>query len=243
MYKIIIVCNAEVKEGGLISASLATERMVAALKKAISVHSPQSVQLEVIPAAYLWSNYVTYSYSTYSDYPENDVGKIIYCPLTIQLPDNFIFPQHAIYKACRDVQGLRTWVEDNFGYKTSIGEHWLGDLWLPIVWTAKGPLYAEVIGEGVVPNSYQQPIDLTDYQRRSLYELAYQLLEHLSAPPTVYLLQFRFVGQEIVFDRLWPFPAAPALASVGVQKPDLFTCHWFCLTEQPIFDVTIANQT
>jgi len=111
-------------------------------------------------------------------------------------------------------------------------------LWLPVVLTAKGPLYAEVIGLAD-DGSYQQPVDLSDVWRQPLYHLAYQLLQVLSAPPTTYLLQFGLPEQDLVFDRLWPFPTTPAIASIGVQEPDLFTCHWLCLTGQPISDLTI----
>ena len=108
-----------------------------------------------------------------------------------------------------------------------------------MVLTAKGPLYGEVIGEGVIPNSFKQPIDLTDDIRQPLYYLAYELLRSIAATPAVYLLQFALRDQDVVFDRLWPFPAAPAIASLAVQSPDLFTCHWHCLTGQPILDLTI----
>lgn len=113
-----------------------------------------------------------------------------------------------------------------------MSDSFLGDLWLPIVLTKKGPIYGEVIGEGEIPNSYEQPIDFSnhgsdgydDQIRQSLYYLGYQLLESINAIPSVYLLQFRMLEQEIFFDRLWPFPATPAIASVESQQPDLFAC-------------------
>jgi hypothetical protein len=239
MSNLLIIVNAKVKEGGLISASPATERMVAALKQAVkeaifieeakSDLKLKAVQVETISAATLWSNFQHLK----ADY---------YCPLTIELPPQFKFPHQAVYQACKDVRGTRSWVEQNLGYKTSVGDYWLGDLWLPIVLTAKGPLYSEVIGEGEVPNSFQQPFDLLDKLRQSLYRLAYELLIYLKAPPAVYLLQFGLRDRNIVFDRLWPFPAAPAIASIGVQQPDLFACHWFCLTNRPISDLKIKTK-
>lgn len=231
MYKVLIIINAEVKEAGkVITASPVTQRMVTALKQAISDYSNQPTKVELISAASLWSN------PSLLDENHEDW---IYCPLTIQLPDKFQFPQRDLYQACQDVQQRRIWVEQKLAYPANFAESWLGDLWLPIVLTAKGPLYGEVIGEGVMPNSYQQPVDLPDQQRQPLYNLAYQLLDSLNAPPSVYLLQFGIVEQQIVFDRLWPFPAAPAIASLKVQQPDLFNCHWRCLTGQPIVDLTI----
>jgi hypothetical protein len=158
--------------------------------------------------------------------------------LTIQLPDWFRFSSRDIYKACKDVEGRRQWVERKLGYKTSIKDSCLGNLWLPVVVTTKGSFYGEVIGEGAIPNCYEQPIDLSDESRQSLYYLADQLLKSLSATPSVYLLQFRLLGKEIVFDRLWPFPAAPALASLGHQKPDLFSYHSQCLLGQPLLKLT-----
>lgn len=238
MSNLLIIVNAKVKEGGIISASPATERMVAALKQAVkeailtesdSNITPKTLSVEAISTATLWSNF----HHLKADY---------YCPLTIELPPQFKFPHQAIYQACKDVQGRRRWVEQNLGYKTSVGDYWLGDLWLPVVLTAKGPLYSEVISEGEVPNSYQQPFDLSDKLRQSLYHLAYELLTYLNAPPAVYLLQFGLRNKNIVFDRLWPFPAAPAIASIGVQEPDLFACHWFCLTNRPILDLKIKTK-
>lgn len=201
-----------------------TEKMVAALKRAIAANSPTAT-VEVMAAAALWSQ------ASQIQLQNSDP---IYCPLTIQLPDWFKFPAWEIYKACQDIEGRRQWVELNLAYKTSIKDSWSGDLWLPVVLTAKKTLYGEVIGEGAIPNSYEQPVDLADELRKSLYHLAARLLESLSALPAVYLLQFRLIGKEIVFDRLWPFPAAPAIASIGSQQPDLFACHWQCLLGKPI---------
>ena len=224
---ILIIINAEVDSvGQIITTSPATEKMVTALKQTIQTYSTASVKVEVIAAAALWSDSIAFKE------PQ------IYCPLTIQLPDSFRFPAQPIYQACRDIEERRSWTE-YLHYQTGQDRAWLGDLWLPVVLTAKGPLYGEVIGEGVIPNSYKQPIDLTDDIRQPLYHLAYELLRSIAATPAVYLLQFSLRDQDIVFDRLWPFPAAPAIASLAVQSPDLFTCHWHCLTGQPILDLTI----
>ena len=220
--RVCIIVNAKVKqEGRLIAASPVTERMLSALKQAIMANSPDTL-IEVIAVASLWSETAQKQTST--------AGRI-YCPLTIQLPQWLVFPAQKIYQSCQDILGRRIWVEENLKYKSNPNLNWLGDLWLPVIWTAKGPLYAEVIGEGAMPNAYEQPVELADHLRQQVYSLAYQCLEALEAPPSVYLLQFSVIEQEIIFDRLWPFPAAPAIASLGVQSPDLFSCHWQCLTD------------
>ena len=230
--RVSIIVNAKVKqEGRLIAASPVTERMLSALKKAIIANSPDTV-IEVIAVASLWSETAQKQTST--------AGRI-YCPLTIQLPKWLVFPSQKIYQSCQDILGRRTWVEEHLKCKSNPNLNWLGDLWLPVVWTAEGPLYGEVIGEGVMPNAYEQPVKLADNLRQALYSLASQCLEALEAPPSVYLLQFSVIEQEIIFDRLWPFPAAPAIASLGVQSPDLFSCHWQCLTDQAIADIQILS--
>jgi hypothetical protein len=169
------------------------------------------------------------------------------CPFALHLPEDLIFPGQTIFQNCRAVADLRQAVE-GWGYSTG-----LGDYWLPIVLTAKGPLYAEVIGKETAQSeatgvsatkpelAYVQPIHFTDAQRQSLYELGYRLLQSLQAPPSVYLMQFGFKGQELWFDRLFPFPSAPAIASLNVQQPDLFTCHWRCLTHQSLRELSIAT--
>ena len=235
MEKILIIVNAEVSEQGQqIFASPVTERMVAAIRRGIATYSSEPVSIEVISAGSLWSKGAKFL---------AEESKTIYCPLTIQLPDYFNFPAKDVFSACKDISGTRHWVEKNLGYKTSFGDHWLGHLWLPVVLTKKGLLYAEVIGEGAIPNSYEQPIILSSRHRQSLHHLARNLLDSLSAIPAVYLIQFSLHNNEIVFDRLWPFPAAPALASLRFQEPDLFACHWQCLSNQTITELNSLEQT
>ncbi|MDJ0658972.1 MAG: hypothetical protein QNJ42_05715 [Crocosphaera sp.] len=225
MRKALIIVNAQVKaEGTMYLASPATEKMVMALEKAIHADSP-STQVEVMAAATLWSK------KAQASKPDSD---IVYCPLTIEVPNWLSFPGQKIYQDCKDIKGKRQWVDKTLGYKTSIGDSWLGDLWLPIAVTPKELIYGEIIGEGAFPNSYEQPISLKESLRRPLYDLAQGLLESLDAPSSLYLLQFSLKGQTIVFDRLWPFPAAPAIASLRYPHPNLFTCYWQCLTHQPL---------
>ncbi|MEG4285520.1 hypothetical protein QUB68_20525 [Microcoleus sp. A006_D1] len=168
-------------------------------------------------------------------------GGAIVCPLTLDLPSDLVFLGQDVFRFCANVAAAR----DRVGQKLQVpvGE---GNFWLPVVLTAKGPLYAEAIAaasdklSGEV--SYSLPLHLSDVWRQQLYELAFRLLVNLlNAPPATYLMQFGFVGDRICFDRLWPFPAAPAIASVGVQVPDLFVCHWYCLTNKPIYDLQISS--
>ncbi|NEQ28459.1 MAG: hypothetical protein F6K28_57685 [Microcoleus sp. SIO2G3] len=157
----------------------------------------------------------------------------ILCPLTLNLPEDVEFPGQAVFQACRDVDRLRNRVRQ-MGYSTGTGAHWL-----PLVHTVKGALYGEAIT--TVADGYQQPLHLSDRLRQPLYALGQTLMRQLSAPPAVYLLQFGITADDIVFDRLWPFPAATAIASVGVQLPNLYECHWRCLSHQPIVDLAIAG--
>lgn len=152
-------------------------------------------------------------------------------PLTLAVPETIAFPGQAIYQACRQVGGLRRQAE---AWNAHTGE---GNFWLPIVLTAKGPLYAEAIGMG--ERGYQQPIHLPDVERQPLYQLAHRLMKWLTAPPSVYLMQFGRQHDKVWFDRLLPFPGEPALASLGVQMPNLFECHWQCILGQPVVDATI----
>ena len=234
MEKVVIIINAEVSDQGqLISASPVTQKMVEALQYSITKHSP-SKTVEIISAATLWSRNST------KIVKKDKNLNLIYCPLTIQLPDYFDFPQRKIYSACKDINSRRRWVEKNLGFKTSVGDSWLGHLWLPIILTDK-LLFSEVIGEGSMPNSYDHPVLIPKRQQKSLHGLAEELLSSLDAPPAAYLLQFSLYNGEIVFDRLWPFPAAPALITLKTQRPNLFTCHWHCLTQKPVPKVSISD--
>ncbi|MEG4270959.1 MULTISPECIES: hypothetical protein [unclassified Microcoleus] len=167
-------------------------------------------------------------------------GGAIFCPLTLNVPENLVFPAQDVFRFCSNVSAARDRVSQEL--QVPVGE---GNFWLPVVLTAKGPLYAEAIGGEPSKQSgklsYSQPVHLSDVWRQQLYELAYRLLNLLNAPPATYLMQFGFVGERICFDRLLPFPAAPAIASVGVQVPDLFVCHWYCLTNKPIYDIEINS--
>jgi hypothetical protein len=161
----------------------------------------------------------------------------IYCPLTLDLPTEFKFWGRDIGQTCLNIDALRHLAAMRMGLK--VGDR--GNLWLPIIWTARGPMYGEVIGK-VDSDSYRQPIYLNDVDRQPLYQFGYQLLTQLNAPPATYLMQFSHPEREVVFDRLLPFPALPALASIDIQSPDLFACHWRCITRQPMVDIRVRGQ-
>lgn len=157
----------------------------------------------------------------------NVAEETILCPLTLDISPDLEFWGQDIFHACRQTTKMQQWVTAETGYQTGIGTYWL-----PIVNTGQKLLYAAAISQA--GDRYQQPFPLNDQQKLLLYRLAARLLEQLQAPPAVYLLAFGYVDGELVFDRLWPFPAEPALASINGQQPNLFSCYWRCLTSQPI---------
>ncbi|MFB2938305.1 hypothetical protein ACE1B6_23915 [Aerosakkonemataceae cyanobacterium BLCC-F154] len=226
MLEVWIVVDAEVNATGeLVATSPATAIMIEALRKAIAE-----------------------SCTTIKVFGKNNINSlklpkdVVFCPLTLQLPNNFDFPEKTIFKACEKVEFFRYLISEKFGYVTRSG-----NFWLPVVLTEKGPVYAEAIGlrNEISPGlavelNYSQPVHFSDAMRQQLYQMAYNILKFLNASPATYLIQFGFIDQEIWFDRVWPFPAAPAIASIDTQTPDLFTCHWYCLTNQPIIDLTIG---
>ncbi len=173
--------------------------------------------------------------------------------MTNFLPEeSFILPEeilteenYKILPICSELNTIRTLVQQKFGYKSTD----YGKFWLPVVATARGNIYAEVITQ-LENGKYHQPFHMRDRLKQPLYRLGFQLLDALDAGPSVYLLQFDMDSRNdenkalldvILFDRLIPFPSAPAIASVGIQEPDLFECHLLCTTNQPIYDVVIKN--
>jgi len=217
--------------------------MVSLLKQAILAESSE-IQGAAIPEPHWTVDVMTTAELPHLDDQSNQLDNVVLCPLTINIPDHLPFAAHEVYRACRDIAALRQQVQQ-WQYATGSG-----DLWLPIVQTAKGAIYAEAIELDAARSrpsqniqseqQYRQPVHLTDRWRQPLYNLGQRLLQHLAAPSAVYLLQFGIQEDAICFDRLIPFPDVPAIASLGVQTPDLFTCHWYCLTNQPIRDLAIA---
>ncbi len=258
MRKVLIIVDPEIEGNSQrVTLSGTTAKMVFALQQAVLQNaneekgdrpSPfQQVQQEIDAVQVIDASVFIQKMAA----NERVLPDYLLCPLTLRIPENLMFPGQMVFQACQAIAPLRQMVQA-WGYP--VGE---GSYWLPVVLTSKGPLYAEVIGKE--PNTttgqseatgaaakqsesaeYMQPIHLTDAQRQSLYELGYRLLRSLQATPSVYLIQFGFEGQELWFDRLFPFPAAPAIASLKVQQPDLFTCHWRCLTEQPLQELSIS---
>lgn len=158
----------------------------------------------------------------------------LFLPLTFYLPPRLTWAEQALYSACQDIAARRHQVSQ-WGYSTGDG-----DLVLPIVLTAKGPLYAEVIGPALeAEEPLTQPVHFSDMIRQPLYGLGKRLLRSLNASPAVYFLQFSVEDKAVYFDRLLPFPDERAIASINVQTPDLLTCHWLCKTHQPICDLMV----
>ncbi|MEM9244165.1 MAG: hypothetical protein AAGA67_00270 [Cyanobacteria bacterium P01_F01_bin.153] len=174
-----------------------------------------------------------------------ETDRDIFCPLTTGLKVGDLSEKTrslSLFSAiiqCGDTKGVRQLVLDGLGYETGSG-----NFWLPIVVTGKGPLYAEAISVDGLQGNYQQPFYLSDRQRQTIYRLGHRVLKLLDVPPAVYLLRLgleadgKDVGK-VWFDRVLPFPGEPAIASIGVQTPNLFECHWRCITGQPIRDITI----
>jgi formate-dependent phosphoribosylglycinamide formyltransferase (GAR transformylase) len=143
--------------------------------------------------------------------------------------------------ACTDLGKMRELVQQEFDILAVDQD---GQFWLPLVVTARGTLYGEVIAQ-IAPDplaidSYIQPLHLTDALRQPLYRLGKKLLALLPTSPGVYLLQFGLTpAKEIRFDRLIPFPDLPAIATIATQTPNLFECHWRCLSGLPIHDLKV----
>lgn len=224
MPKVIIIVNAHVNEGKISPTAPVAEKMATAMKEGI-INSDNSITVEIMGAADLWAKSV--NLPSVSD-------NLIYCPLTIKLPNWFHFSAQRIYQACREIDNRRKWVKEHFSNQIGNDNLWLGDLWLPVIKTKEIVSYGDIIGEGEMPNSYQQPFPFADNRRDLLYSLAHDLLDSIKATPAVYLLQFKILEQKIFFDRLWPFPATPAIASLNHQQPNLFTYHWLCLSHQSL---------
>ena len=194
--------------------------------------TPDSQRLGVAMLRSIGEIVESVQFVTVTELPAVPNPKAIYCPMTLSIPPTFEFWGRSIGRACQDIDRLRELAATSTGAKVGDG----GNLWLPVIWTARGPIYGEVIGE-IDHSNYQQPIHLDDIDRQPLYQFGYQLLTQLTAPPATYLVQFSQVETGIIFDRLFPFPAIPALASIGVQHPDLFDCHWRCITQQSIVNI------
>jgi hypothetical protein len=194
--------------------------------------TPESQRLGVAMLRSIGEIVDSVQFVTVAELPAVADPRTIYCPMTLNIPLTFQFWGQSIGRACQDIDRLRDLAATTTGVKVGSG----GDLWLPIIWTATDPIYGEVIGKSDDDN-YRQPIHLDDLARQSIDRFGYQLLTQLTAPPATYLVQFSKADTGIIFDRLFPFPATPALASIGGVQPDLFDCHWRCITGQSIVNV------
>jgi hypothetical protein len=171
---------------------------------------------------------------TVTELPAVASPKAIYCPMTLNVPPTFEFWGQSIGRSCQEIDWLRGLAATTIGVEIGDG----GNLWLPVIWTASDPIYGEIVGKS--GDKYHQPIHLEDIDLiQLLHQFSCKLLTQLTAPPATYLVQFSQVERGIIFDRLCPFPGIPALASIGVQQPDLFDCHWRCITGQSIDSVDI----
>ncbi|MGJ3246435.1 MAG: hypothetical protein ACFE0I_10215 [Elainellaceae cyanobacterium] len=250
MVRVRIVVDEDNKpDSGWASASDDVTQQVSALERAIatsiSSHSLASSAEAAASRSSLTNDAVHIEVVTPSSWERDRAPAVedeILCPLTLNIPETLDFAGRSLYSKCRDVPALRRYVHDQWGDAGGSGE-----FWQPIVWTAKGPLYAEVIGQPAAlsspktPSRFSQPFHLADRLRQPLYHLGYRLLNSLNAIPGTYLIQFGIHHQRLCFDRLYPFPALPAIASIGVQTPNLFECHWRCLINQPILDLAIPS--
>jgi hypothetical protein len=190
--------------------------------------TPESQRLGVAMLRSIGEIVESVQFVTVAELPAVGNPQAIYCPMTLDLPPDFEFWGRSIGRSCQDIDRLRDLAATTTGVKVGGG----GNLWLPIIRTAQDPIYSDIIGE--IDGNYQQSIDLGDLARQQIYQFGCQLLDRLTAPPATYLVQFSNTEQGIIFDRLFPFPAIPALASIGVRQPDLFDYHWRCITEQSI---------
>jgi hypothetical protein len=146
-------------------------------------------------------------------------------------------PAQDIFRACQDIKARREWVAQKLAVKVNLGDSTLGNRWLPIIVQPQGLRFGEIIGERELPNAYQQPAEVDKKLLKPLMSLANKLIDSLNAPPSVYLLQFAVVNGEIVFDRLWPFPAAPAIASLTHAEPNLYQLYWQCIRKHQLVGV------
>lgn len=190
--------------------------------------TPDSQRLGVAMLRSIGEMVESVQFVTVAELPAVANPKAIYCPMTLAVPTTFEFWGQSIGRSCQDIDRLRDLAATTTGVKVGNG----GNLWLPIIWTAQDPVYREVIGG--IDGNYQQPVDVDNLDRQQLYTFGGRLLTQLAAPPATYLVQFSQSETGMIFDRIFPFPAIPALASIGVQQPDLFDCHWRCITGRSI---------
>lgn len=191
---------------------------------AILDDEPESQQLGIALLAAIGSIVTSVQFVTVTDLPTVADRQTLYYPLTLNMPPNFQFWGQSIWQTCRDIDRLRHFAATTTGVTVGDG----GNIWLPIIWTVTDPIYGETIE--LSKDGNYRPISIDDRDCRSLEQFSRELLIEIDAPPAVYLIQSNLAATEIVFDRLFPFPAIPTLASIG-RKPDLFECYWRCIAQ------------
>lgn len=192
---------------------------------AILDDEPESQQLGIALLAAIGSIVTSVQFVTVTDLPTGADRQTLYYPLTLNLPPNFQFWGQSIWQTCNDIDRLRHLAATTTGVNVGDG----GNIWLPIIWTLKDPVYGETIG--LSEDGNYRTISIDDRDLGALEQFSSRLLIEISASPAVYLIQLKLVQTGIVFDRLFPFPATPALASIG-RKPDLFECYWRCIAHK-----------
>lgn len=92
MSKVLIIVNADVESGKVSQNAPVVHKMVTALSKSIK-NTNNFTEIETISGAQLWSKSIELSPSS---------EDLIYCPLTIKIPDWLEFPAQNIYQMCMD---------------------------------------------------------------------------------------------------------------------------------------------
>lgn len=101
---------------------------------------------------------------TVDELPSVADPKAIYCPLTLNVTPTFKFWGQSIGRSCQDIDRLRDLAATTTGVKVGSG----GNLWLPIIWTARDPIYGEVIGMGkvraiIIASRFNSTISIDDH--------------------------------------------------------------------------------
>ncbi len=197
---------------------------------AILDDEPESQQLGIALLAAIGSIVTAVQFVTVADLPAIADLHTLYFPLTLNIPPSFQFWGQSIWQTCREIDRLRHLAATTTGVTVGDGAR----LWLPIIWTVTDPIYGEAIE--LSEDGNYRTISIVDRDLCSLEQFSSKLLIEISAPPAVYLIQLKLAATGIVFDRLFPFPAPPALASMG-REPDLFECYWRCISQHHNFNV------
>jgi hypothetical protein len=191
---------------------------------AILDDTPHSQKLGLALVGAIGSIVSAVGFTTIEELPGVADRQTLYCPLTLNLPPTFEFWGHSIWQTCRDLDRLRELATE---LKFQVTDR--GNLYLPIIWRDLLPIYTEVIADSDSDKELPS-LPIADRDRQSLIEFSDRLLGKIDAPPSVYLVQFSNTKTGIAFDRLFPFPALPALSSVGNQ-PNLFERYWRCISQ------------